>query len=208
MASVQVIGALVQQGRQAESANNRLKCQILPAMSGGGTPPQLVDRVKDGVDDLVITLPGYTAGRFPMMEVFELPFMTNSAEVGARAAWDYLQKNATQGVPGHQDPRHLGARRRLRAHARQAGQDPGRLQGPEDARAHAPDQQVAGRAGRQPGGNAGAGGARCDQQGHDRRLPAALGDHARRSSCRSWSSTTARPIRAARPCTAPASSSR
>ncbi len=31
----------------------------------------------------------YTAGRFPSTEVFELPFMTNSAEVGARASWDY-----------------------------------------------------------------------------------------------------------------------
>jgi TRAP-type C4-dicarboxylate transport system substrate-binding protein len=69
-------------------------------MSGGGTPPQLVDRVKDGVDDIVITLPGYTAGRFPMMEVFELPFMTNSAEAGASAAWDYLQKYAVKEFPG------------------------------------------------------------------------------------------------------------
>jgi TRAP-type transport system periplasmic protein len=82
-----------------ESAG-KLKCQLLPAMSGGGTPPQLVDRVKDGVDDVVITLPGYTAGRFPMMEVFELPFMTNSAESGARAVWDYLNKNATKEFPG------------------------------------------------------------------------------------------------------------
>jgi len=98
MASVQVITPWC--NKIAAESNNRLKCQILPAMSGGGTPPQLVDRVKDGVDDLVITLPGYTAGRFPMMEVFELPFMTNSAEVGARAAWDYLQKNATKEFPG------------------------------------------------------------------------------------------------------------
>ena len=83
----------------AESAN-RMKCQLLPAMSGGGTPAQLVDRIKDGVDDLTVTLPGYTAGRFPRMEVFELPFMTNSAEVGAAAAWDYLQKNALKEFPG------------------------------------------------------------------------------------------------------------
>ena len=83
----------------AESAG-RIKCQILPAMSGGGTPPQLVDRVKDGVDDLTITLPGYTAGRFPAMEVFELPFMTNSAESGAAASWEYLQKHALKEFPG------------------------------------------------------------------------------------------------------------
>jgi TRAP-type C4-dicarboxylate transport system substrate-binding protein len=75
-------------------------CDKIAKESAGKLPPQLVDRVKDGVDDVVITLPGYTAGRFPMMEVFELPFMTNSAEVGARATWDYLNKNARQEFPG------------------------------------------------------------------------------------------------------------
>jgi TRAP-type transport system periplasmic protein len=84
----------------AAESNNRIKCQMLPAMSGGGTPPQLVDRVKDGVDDLTITLPGYTAGRFPAMEVFELPFMTNSAEAGGAAAWEYMQKHASKEFPG------------------------------------------------------------------------------------------------------------
>jgi TRAP-type C4-dicarboxylate transport system substrate-binding protein len=98
MAPTRVIGPWCE--KIAAESGNRMKCQALPAMSGGGTPPQLVDRVKDGVDDIVITLPGYTAGRFPMMEVFELPFMTNSAEVAAGAAWEYLQKNATKEFPG------------------------------------------------------------------------------------------------------------
>ena len=98
MASVQVIGPWC--AKIAAESNNKLKCQILPAMSGGGTPPQLADRVKDGVDDLVITLPGYTAGRFPTTEVFELPFMTNSAEVGARASWDYINKYSLKEFPG------------------------------------------------------------------------------------------------------------
>jgi TRAP-type transport system periplasmic protein len=98
MASVKVIQPWCDK-IAAESAG-KMKCQILPAMSGGGTPPQLVDRVKDGVDDIVITLPGYTAGRFPAMEVFELPFMTRSAEPASRAAWEYLQKNALKEFPG------------------------------------------------------------------------------------------------------------
>ncbi len=84
----------------AAESNNRIKCQMLPAMSGGGTPAQLVDRIKDGVDDLTITLPGYTAGRFPAMEVFELPFMTNSAEGAAAASWEYMQKHARNEFPG------------------------------------------------------------------------------------------------------------
>ena len=98
MASVNVIGPRCE--KVAKESANKLKCQILPAMSGGGTPPQLVDRVKDGVDDLVITLPGYTAGRFPSTEVFELPFMTNSAEVGARATWDYMSKHSAKEFAG------------------------------------------------------------------------------------------------------------
>src|SRR5512134_3897905 len=57
---------------EAESAG-RMKCQIYPSMQLGGTAPQLYDQVRDGVVDVVWTLPGYNAGRFPSMEVFELP---------------------------------------------------------------------------------------------------------------------------------------
>ena len=98
MASVNVIAPWCD--KIAKESANKMKCQVFPAMSMGGTPPQLVDQVKDGVADVIITLPGYTAGRFPALEVFELPFMTNSAEVGARAAWDYLQKYALKEFPG------------------------------------------------------------------------------------------------------------
>ena len=80
----------------AKDSGNKMRCQILPAMTGGGSPAQLVDRVKDGVDDVVLTLPGYTPGRFPIMEAFELPFMTNNAEVASAAAWDFYQKYATK----------------------------------------------------------------------------------------------------------------
>ena len=98
MASVNVITPWCD--KVAAESNNRIKCQIFPAMSMGGTPPQLVDQVKDGVVDLTITLPGYTAGRFPTTEAFELPFMCNSAEAGARAAWDYFGKYSLKEFPG------------------------------------------------------------------------------------------------------------
>jgi len=84
----------------AKDSNNRMKCQIYPAMQLGGTPAQLIDQAKDGIADIVWTLPGYTAGRFPMMEVFELPFMTNSAESASRAAWDYYTSTANKEFPG------------------------------------------------------------------------------------------------------------
>jgi TRAP-type C4-dicarboxylate transport system substrate-binding protein len=84
----------------AKESNNRIKCQIFPAMQLGGAPPQLIDQVKDGVVDIVWTLTGYTAGRFPLMEVFELPFMTNGTEAASHAAWDYFQQYAHKEFPG------------------------------------------------------------------------------------------------------------
>jgi TRAP-type C4-dicarboxylate transport system substrate-binding protein len=84
----------------ARDSNNRLKCQIYPAMQLGGTPPQLIDQVKDGVADIVWTLPGYTSGRVPLMEVFELPFMSASAEATSQAAWEYFDKYARKEFPG------------------------------------------------------------------------------------------------------------
>ncbi len=76
----------------AADSQNRLKCQVFPAMQLGGTPAQLIDQVRDGVVDIAFTLPGYTAGRFPIMEVFELPFMNNSAAAGSMAAWEFYTK--------------------------------------------------------------------------------------------------------------------
>ncbi|ANQ85646.1 putative C4-dicarboxylate-binding periplasmic protein [Azoarcus olearius] len=77
----------------AESAG-RLKCQIYPAMSLGGTPPQLFDQAKDGIADIVWTVPGYQGGRFPVTELFELPFITRSAERSSPVVWNILTKYA------------------------------------------------------------------------------------------------------------------
>lgn len=44
-----------------KESGGKLKCQIFPAMQLGGTPAQLFDQAKDGVADIVYTLPGYTA---------------------------------------------------------------------------------------------------------------------------------------------------
>ncbi len=78
--------------RIAQDSGERLKCQIYPSMQLGGTPPQLFDQVKDGIVDVIWTLPGYTAGRFPLVEVFELPFMMQNPESTSKALWDYVQQ--------------------------------------------------------------------------------------------------------------------
>ena len=83
-----------------KESSDRLKCQIFPAMQLGGTPPQLFDQVRDGVVDVVWTVPTYSAGRFSKSEVFELPFMVHSAKGGSQALWQYVQKNALDEFKG------------------------------------------------------------------------------------------------------------
>ncbi len=78
----------------AKESNNRMKCQIYPSMQLGGTPPQLFDQAKDGVADIIWTVPTYQAGRFIKSEVFELPFMMSNAEATSKAYWEYVQTMA------------------------------------------------------------------------------------------------------------------
>ena len=87
MAPTKVIGPWCD--KVNKESGGRLKCQIFPSMSLGGTPAQAFDQAKDGVADIVYTLPGYTAGRFPLMEAFELPFMNLNAEASSQAVWEY-----------------------------------------------------------------------------------------------------------------------
>lgn len=78
---------------EAESGG-RIRIEIYPAMQLGGKPPALYDQVRDGVADIVWTLPGYTAGRFPIIEAFELPFMAASAEATSQAAHEFYKRHA------------------------------------------------------------------------------------------------------------------
>lgn len=76
---------------EKESAG-AVKIEIFPAMQLGGKPPQLYDQAANGVVDMVWTLPGYTPGRFPSTEAFELPFIAaQKATVNAPAAQEYAE---------------------------------------------------------------------------------------------------------------------
>jgi len=66
--------------RVAEQSDGRIKVEIYPSMTLGGSPPQLISQLRDGVVDLIWTVTSYTPGQFPRTEVFELPFVhTNDA---------------------------------------------------------------------------------------------------------------------------------
>lgn len=85
---------LIPWAKQVEEASDgRIKIDVFSGMSLGGTPPQLIDQARDGVVDIVWTLPGYSPGRFPRAEVFELPFMMTDAEAGSRAYWELFESD-------------------------------------------------------------------------------------------------------------------
>jgi TRAP-type C4-dicarboxylate transport system substrate-binding protein len=72
-------------------SDGRIEIQRFPSMQLGGKPPELIDQVIDGVADIVWTVSGYTPGRFPRTEVFELPFMMTNAEATSRAYWQLAE---------------------------------------------------------------------------------------------------------------------
>ncbi|MGE3065744.1 MAG: TRAP transporter substrate-binding protein [Hyphomicrobiaceae bacterium] len=75
-----------------QDSGGKIKIDIYPSMQLGGTPPQLYDQARDGVADIVWTLPGSTPGRFPSTEVFELPFVAaRRGIVNALAGEEYAQ---------------------------------------------------------------------------------------------------------------------
>ncbi len=76
---------------EAES-DGRIRVMRFPAMQLGGTPPDLIDQAIDGVADIIWTVAGYTPGRFPRTEVFELPFTMTDAEASSKAYWELAQE--------------------------------------------------------------------------------------------------------------------
>ena len=87
-------GLMVWAHKVEKESGGRIKVQHFPSMQLGGKPPDLYDQAKDGVVDIVWTVLGYTPGRFPKTEAFELPFMSGSAEASSKAFQEFVQKNA------------------------------------------------------------------------------------------------------------------
>lgn len=74
-------------------SDGRIKIDRYPSMQLGGKPPELVDQMMDGVADIIWTVTGYTPGRFPRSEAFEMPFIMTNGEDTSRAYWQYVEKN-------------------------------------------------------------------------------------------------------------------
>ena len=77
-----------------EQSGGKIKVELYPTMQLGGTPPELFDQARDGVVDVIWTVLGYTPGRFPKAETFELPFIMTDAVSTSEAFQEFVEKNA------------------------------------------------------------------------------------------------------------------
>ena len=86
---------LVPWARKVEAeAGGRIRIDIFPSMQLGGTPAQLFDQTRDGIVDLAWIVPSLTPGRFPKIEMFELPFVpARRALVSSKALEDFAAAN-------------------------------------------------------------------------------------------------------------------
>jgi TRAP-type transport system periplasmic protein len=80
--------------RVEEQSAGRIRIDIYPSMALGGQPAELFDQVRDGVVDLVWAMPCETPGRFPKIEMFELPFVPpRRALVASMAIEDFAAEH-------------------------------------------------------------------------------------------------------------------
>lgn len=66
------------------ASEGRISIQIFPAQQLGKAPDHY-DMAKQGIVDLAWVNPGYTAGRFPIYGLTEIPFMVSDSVRGAKA---------------------------------------------------------------------------------------------------------------------------
>ena len=69
----------------------RVKVDTMPKVVG--SVPAQFDVARDGQADLVVFIPGYTPNRFDVLEVIQLPFMSDNPETFAPAADRFFRKH-------------------------------------------------------------------------------------------------------------------
>lgn len=93
--------------RITAASDGRIVIEHFDAMALGGRPPDLMDQARDGVVDMSMTVVGYTPGRFPRTEVFELPFMMKNPVGTSLAFWEMVESDFQQNE--YKDYKVLGA---------------------------------------------------------------------------------------------------
>ena len=83
--------------RVEAASDGRIAIELYAAMSLGGRPGDLYDQAVDGAVEAILTLPGYTSGRFNQSEVFELPFIMEDPVATSKAYWDLIESELQDG---------------------------------------------------------------------------------------------------------------
>jgi TRAP-type C4-dicarboxylate transport system substrate-binding protein len=85
---------------EAVQADAGDKVAMQPFWGGtlGKDPFKQFELVRNGVADVTWVLPGYTAGQFPEMTVFELPFLLQSAEEASAVGWKLHERGLLTGL--------------------------------------------------------------------------------------------------------------
>ena len=160
-----------------KDSGGRIKVERYPSMQLGGKPPELMDQAIDGVADIVWTVVGYTPGRYPSTEVFELPFIMTDARAASSAYWQMFEKHMKDDE--FKDVHILGTwvHGPGMIHANKEVKTPADMEGPEDPWRFAAGQLAAGKGRRNPRRHAGACGPRRSVQRRDRRYDHPMGSH-------------------------------
>ena len=79
----------------AEASNGRLRISVEAGMRLGGKANELLSQVESKYVDIAWILAAYSPGKFPRLEVFELPFIASSrASVTSQALFEYYETYA------------------------------------------------------------------------------------------------------------------
>ena len=76
-----------------KDSGGRLRIDVSPALSLGGTTADLERQAREGDVDIVLTAAAFTPGRFPRTEVFELPLLEGGASAATFALQDYFERH-------------------------------------------------------------------------------------------------------------------
>jgi TRAP-type transport system periplasmic protein len=88
--------AFVEWAKSIEAASNgALRVQIFPNGQLGRAPDHY-DMARDGIADIAWAVPGFSAGRFPIFAVSELPFMISNSAEGIVAFDEWYRRHAAR----------------------------------------------------------------------------------------------------------------
>lgn len=76
----------------------RVRVELRAAMVGRSSAEQF-DVVRDGITDLAMIVPGHTPGRFPLLEVAEMPFINSDHDATASSFYDVYETHLAPHQP-------------------------------------------------------------------------------------------------------------